>query len=143
MHSTTMALDIHIFTCGRTVGAQSRQLSCLWFVSPSPLRFGLLMVRQARQAKHLTHATDNHDMHQAARGPNHSTFIYYHTSLQTQHFVVTLSVGAHQNTTFWGPIILNTVHLTLQATPPPVTAHAQVSSRKNSDVRRSAQHEYR
>lgn len=71
------AKRINIFTCGRTVAVQSRQLSCLWFAIHPPL--GLLIVRQARQTMHLTHVTDHHNnMHQRATRSKNNNFKLHH-----------------------------------------------------------------
>jgi hypothetical protein len=83
LRSTTVTIHMHIVTCGRTVGAQSRQLSYLRFVLLSLLPFGLLIVRQTRQATHSTNVTDHHNIHQTASDPANITFIQYFTSLQT------------------------------------------------------------
>ena len=128
---------MHIITCGRTVGAQSRQLSCLRFVLHSPLPFGPLMVRQARQATHSTNVTDRHNIHQAARDPANITFIQYFTSPQTTPLCHIFRKGPSEHNIL-GP------HCAAHCSLYTVTkAHAQASSRKYSDVRIAAEHEYR
>lgn len=94
---TTLTIYMHIVTCGRTVGAQSRQLSCLRSVLLSPFSFGLLIVRQPRQATHTTNVTDHHNIHQAASDPANITSIQYFTSLQTTLLSHTIRMGPSEH----------------------------------------------
>ena len=128
---------MHIVTCGRTVGVQSRQLSCLRFVLLPPFPFGLLMVGQARQATHTTNVTDHHNIHQAASDPANITFIQYFTSQQTSLLCHIIRIGPSKHNILGSHCA---AHCTLHTVS---TAHAQASSRKYSDVRAAAVYDYR
>jgi hypothetical protein len=129
---------MHIVTCGRTIVALSRQLSCLRFVLISPLPFGLLMVWQARQATRFTTVTDHHNIHQAVSDPANITFIQKVTSLQTTLFCHIIRMGPSKHN------ILGS-HYTEHSSFDIVNkAHGQTSSRKYGDVRTAvAVYEYR
>jgi len=128
---------MHIVTCGRTVGALSRQLSCLRFVLISPLPFGLHMVRQARQAARSTTVTDHHNIHQAVSDPANITFIQYVTSLQTTLFCHIIRTGPSKHNILGSHYTKHSSFDTVSKTD------GQASSRKYGDVRTAAEYEYR
>lgn len=129
--------NTYAHTCGRTVGAQSRQLSCLRLVLLSPFPFGLLMVGQAREATHTTNVTDHHNIHQTASDPANITFTQYFTSLQTTPLCHIIRMDP-SNRNILGYHC--SAHCTLHTV---ATTHAQALSRKYSDVRTAAVYDYR
>jgi len=130
---------MNIVTCGRTVGAQSRQLSCFWFLLLSYFPF---------RASHGSASPPSNAHHERNWPPQHSrstkwsSRYHFHTVL---HFTT-------NNTTFlshypYGPIKTRHFGLPLfRALDTPHckhSTHTQALSRKYSDVRTAEVYDYR